>query len=116
MRSLEDWRNSSAVQRIIDAAAKVSGFHSDGYEVYDDFIECFRLTVAHHLHSQGCTVVWQHQQSRGVGCIFQGHSEECEATFDAAIEACSGTLFRDCVEFGKAEVKNSENFSPLPLA
>ena len=106
MRSLEDWQNSPEVQRVIDAAEAESGFNADSYEVYDDFIDDFRLNVVHRLHDQGCTIVWQSQQSRGVGYIFQGHSEECEAMFDSAIEACKDILFNDCVEFGKAEAKN----------
>jgi hypothetical protein len=107
MRSLEDWQNSPEVQRVIDAAETASGFHADSYDVYDDFIDYFRLNVVQRLHDEGCTIVWHHHQSRGVGCIFQGHNAECEAVFDAAMEACKDTLFNDCVEFGRAESKNS---------
>ena len=107
MHELEHWRNSSAVQRVIDAAEAESGFNADGYEAYDDFIDYFRLNVVHHLHEAGHAIAWQCQQSCGVGCIFQGGSNKCESAFDAAMEACKGILFRDCVEFGKAESKNS---------
>jgi hypothetical protein len=109
MRSLEDWRNSSEVQRVIDAAEKESGFSADSYDVYNDFIDCFRFNVVHRLHGERCTIVWHHQQSRGVGCIFQGHSAECEAVFDAAMEAYKDVLFADCVAFGKAELATRQS-------
>jgi hypothetical protein len=105
INSLEDWRNSSEVQRVIDAAEKESGFSADSYDVYDDFIGEFRRAVARYLHNQGHSVTWWHQQSRGIGCIWQGWSEAGESAFDQACDACTMDFFYDCVAFGKSELQ-----------
>lgn len=100
MQSLADWKSNPKVRRVIDAAKKRSGFNAESYDCYDDFINEFRLDVAHYLHEQGHTVAWQCQQSRGAGCILQDCSDECEAAFDAAMNLCKYNLFNDCVGVG----------------
>jgi len=105
----EHWYENGQIRSIIDDVEAEVGFEVADIEPYEEAIDDFADQINLYLTDLGYDVVWESQQSVGVGAIVQGlflesaygtgyvgDRELADNAFSSAVEAMRPAFIADC--------------------